>query len=88
VQGLEAKVVFILDVVKGEFGFPSEIEDPAILEVAREDNGVKDQKEEERRLFYVAITRAKEDVYIYTRQEDESEFLAEIAGYTKPVSLS
>lgn len=87
-KGLEAKVVFILDVVKGEFGFPSEIEDPAILEVAREDNGVKDQKEEERRLFYVAITRAKEDLYIYTRQEDESEFLAEIAGYTKPVSLS
>ena len=87
-KGLEAKVVFILDVVKGEFGFPSEIEDPAILEVAREDNGVKDQKEEERRLFYVGITRAKEDLYIYTRQEDESEFLAEIAAYTKPVPLS
>jgi len=65
-KGLEAKVVFVLNVVKGEFGFPSEIEDPAILEVARGDNGIKDQKEEERRLFYVAITRAKEDLYIYT----------------------
>jgi DNA helicase-4 len=41
-KGLEAKVVFILNVVKGEFGFPSEIEDPAIFEVAREDNGIKD----------------------------------------------
>jgi DNA helicase-4 len=87
-KGLEAKVVFILDVVKGEFGFPSEIEDPAILEIAREDNGVKDQKEEERRLFYVGITRAKEDLYIYTQQDSKSEFLAEIAGYTKPVPLN
>ena len=34
-KGLEARVVFVLNVVKGEFGFPSEIEDPAILEVAR-----------------------------------------------------
>ena len=71
-KGLEAKVVFILNVVKGAFGFPSEIEDPSILEVAREDNGVPDQKEEERRLFYVAITRAKEDLYIYTRQQEKS----------------
>jgi len=86
-KGLEAKVVFILNVVKGEFGFPSEIEDPAIFEVAREDNGIKDQKEEERRLFYVAVTRAKEDLFIYTRENDNSEFLAEIGSYTKPIAL-
>ncbi len=82
---MEAKVVFVLDVVKGKFGFPSEIEDPAILEVVRGDNGIEDQKEEERRLFYVAITRAKEDLYIYTRQQENSEFLSEIAAYTTPV---
>ncbi|HLE75872.1 MAG TPA: UvrD-helicase domain-containing protein [Candidatus Bathyarchaeia archaeon] len=81
-KGLEAKVVFVLNVVKGEFGFPSEIEDPAILEVARGDNGIHDQKEEERRLFYVAVTRAKEDLYIYTKQKENSEFLTEIASYT------
>ena len=84
-KGLEAKVVFVLNVVKGEFGFPSEIEDPAILEVARGDNGIKDQKEEERRLFYVAITRAKEDLYIYTKHQENSEFLREIAAYTTPL---
>jgi DNA helicase-4 len=86
-KGLEAKVVFVLNVTKGKFGFPSEIEDPAILEVARGDNGIKDQKEEERRLFYVAITRAKEDLHIYTRQQENSEFLAEIAAYTTPVAF-
>jgi DNA helicase-4 len=85
---LEAKVVFILNVVNGEFGFPSEIEDPSILEVAREDNGVSDQKEEERRLFYVAITRAKEELYIYTRQQEKSEFLNELTGYTNEIRLN
>jgi DNA helicase-4 len=87
-KGLEAKVVFILNVVKGEFGLPSEIEDPAIFEVAREDNGIQNQKQEERRLFYVAITRAKEDLYIYTRLHEQSEFLNEISKYTDFVRLN
>jgi DNA helicase-4 len=87
-KGLEAKVVFVLDVVKGEFGFPSEIEDPSILEVAREDNGIQSQIEEERRLFYVAVTRAKEDLYIYTRLNTKSQFLAEIATHSQSVILN
>ncbi len=78
-KGLEAKVVFILNVVKGEFGFPSEIEDPAILDVARGDNGVDNQIEEERRLFYVALTRARDYLYIYTRETSKSDFLNEIS---------
>jgi len=86
-KGLEAKVVFVLDVVKGEFGYPSEIEDPSILEVAREDNGIQSQIEEERRLFYVAVTRAKEDLYIYTRMTNRSEFLSEISNCTQLIRL-
>ena len=87
-KGLEAKVVFVLNVVKGEFGFPSEIEDPEIFEVAREDNGIKDQKEEERRLFYVAITRAKEDLYIYTKHGSKSEFLKEIDDHVTEIEAN
>lgn len=87
-KGLEAKVVFVLNVVSGEFGFPSEIEDPSILEVARGDNGIQDQTEEERRLFYVAITRAKEDLYIYTRLNSKSRFLEEIATHSQPVTMN
>lgn len=83
-KGLEAKVVFILNVVKGEFGFPSEIEDPTILEVARGDNGVENQIEEERRLFYVALTRAKDHLYIYTREISKSDFLTEISKTSLP----
>jgi DNA helicase IV len=87
-KGLEAKVVFVLNVVSGEFGFPSEIEDPSVLEVARGDNGIEEQVEEERRLFYVAITRAKEDLYIYTRLSTKSRFLDEIVKHSQPVTMN
>jgi DNA helicase-4 len=86
-KGLEAKVVLILDVVSGDFGFPSEIEDPLILVPARDNNSLTDQKEEERRLFYVAITRAKEDLYIYTREKARSEFLDEIKNHAQSLRL-
>jgi DNA helicase IV len=87
-KGLEAKVVFVLNVVSGEFGFPSEIEDPSILEVARGDNGIENQVEEERRLFYVAMTRAKEDLYLYTRLSNRSRFLNEIVNHSQPVTMN
>lgn len=87
-KGLEAKVVFILNVIKDTYGFPCEIEDPSIYEPARENYPPQDQKEEERRLFYVAMTRAKEDLYIYTWQPAKSDFLEEIESYTQELRLS
>lgn len=81
-KGLEAKAVFILNVIKDTYGFPCEIEDSSILEPARENYPSQDQKEEERRLFYVAMTRAMKDLYIYTWEPAKSEFLEEIADYT------
>jgi DNA helicase-4 len=80
-KGLEAKVVFILDVIKGTYGFPCEIEDSSIYGPAREDYPKQDHKEEERRLFYVAMTRAKEDLTIYTWKPSKSEFLEEIKSH-------
>ena len=79
--------VFYQLMIDISFGFPSEIEDPSVLEVAREDNGIQSQIEEERRLFYVAITRAKEDLYIYTRLHEQSDFLSEISKYSEPIRL-
>lgn len=81
-KGLEAKVVFILNVIRDLYGFPCEIEDPSIYEPARENYPRQDQKEEERRLFYVAMTRAKEDLIIYTWDQSKSEFLEEIKEHT------
>ncbi len=76
-KGLQAKVVFIVDVVEGLYGFPSELENPDIFEPAIRGRR-KDKEEEERRLFYVAITRAKEEAIIYTQEGRESKFLDEI----------
>jgi len=87
-KGLEAKVVFILNVIKDTYGFPCEIEDSSILEPARENYPLQETKEEERRLFYVAMTRAMEDLLIYTWEPAMSEFLEEITDYTIKERLS
>jgi len=80
-KGLQAKAVFLLDVVCGAYGFPCEIEDPSIFAPARENYPPFDNKQEERRLFYVAVTRAKEDLFIYTWEPAKSEFLEEISEH-------
>jgi DNA helicase-4 len=79
-KGLQARVVFILDVVKGLYGFPCEIENPDIYEPAI--NGPRrPREEEERRIFYVAATRAKEDLIMYTQKNAMSDFLGEIKDH-------
>jgi len=51
------------------------MEDSSIYAPAREDYPKQEQKEEERRLFYVAITRAKEYLTIYTWEPSKTAFL-------------
>jgi DNA helicase-4 len=80
-KGLQARVVFILNVDKGLYGFPCELENPAIFEPAITGRK-KDREEEERRLFYVAVTRAKEEVIIYNQKCAASKFLGEIQNHT------
>jgi len=76
-KGLEAKAVFIIGLTEGSGGFPDVWLDDAIFRV------VKDVKydmllEEERRLFYVAITRAKDELFLITELGNESQFVEEI----------
>lgn len=87
-KGLQAKVVFILNVIKDPYGFPCEIEDSSILEPARENYPRQDQNQEERRLFYVALTRAMEELTIYTWEPARSQFLREIAPFTSEETLN
>ena len=87
-KGLEAKVVFLLNVIKDKYGFPCEIEDSSIYDVARENYPEQKHIDEERRLFYVALTRAKEDLIIYTWEPLKSCFLYEIEGFTEEQRLN
>ncbi len=77
-KGLQAKVIFILNVVEDLYGFPCELDDPTIFMPAKGSNEKREKHEEERRLFYVALTRAQEDVYVYTLKCSESKFVKEI----------
>ncbi|MDO9035511.1 MAG: UvrD-helicase domain-containing protein [Methanoregula sp.] len=76
-KGLQSRVVIILDVVKGLYGLPCEKEDPDIYEPAIKGPARK-HEEEERRIFYVAATRAKEDLIMYTQKSAISDFIHEI----------
>lgn len=76
-KGLQAKVVFLLNVVEGLYGFPCEIENPDIFEPAILSRK-RDRYEEERRLFYVAVTRSMSDLIIYTQKDSVSKFIHEI----------
>ncbi len=87
-KGLESKVVFLLNVTKGTHGFPCDIEDSKIFELARLDYPSQNHREEERRLFYVAMTRAIDDLYIYTWEPAKSDFLVEIEEHTKEIRLN
>jgi len=62
-KGLEADYVIIIGLTIGEYGFPCQIMDDPILNLAlaKQDRFAN---AEERRLFYVSITRARKHVYL------------------------
>lgn len=84
-KGLQAKYVFLINVNSNKNGFPNKIEDHKILKYV---NNYKDYYpfEEERRLFYVALTRCKNRVYLFVPKYKESIFIKEIKRY-KNVSV-
>ncbi|HEU5147943.1 MAG TPA: 3'-5' exonuclease, partial [Chryseosolibacter sp.] len=76
-KGLEAKVVFILGLTGGEGGFPDIwLEDRIFQTIKKANHDLL--LEEERRLFYVAMTRAQEKLYLMTEKGNESSFLNEV----------
>ena len=81
-KGLQADYVFIINNKKSRMGFPSKIQDAPILDLLL-DNCDQYPHAEERRLFYVALTRAKKKVFIVTVSEKESEFAMELKNRYK-----
>ncbi|ANF33319.1 hypothetical protein A0130_06205 [Leifsonia xyli] len=76
-KGTEADYVIVPDVVSGRWGFPSTIQDDPVLRIAMPDPEDFPYAEE-RRLFYVALTRARRQALILTTTGRESHFVLEL----------
>ncbi len=76
-KGLQADYIFIINNKKSRMGFPSKIQDSPILNLLL-DSCEQFPYAEERRLYYVSLTRAKKKVYIVTLNGKESEFAMEL----------
>ena len=76
-KGLEAEFIILLNCNSGRLGFPSQISDDLVLNLLLNES---DQYEngEERRLFYVAMTRAKEHLYLIADNKHKSKFILEL----------
>lgn len=76
-KGLGFDNVIVVNGKDDILGFPSKIEDDPVMKLV-----LKDAKEidyaEERRLFYVALTRTKNKVYLITPQHKPSMFITEL----------
>ena len=85
-KGLEANVVVIANASDHLFGFPSKMENSDVLEPVRMSPG--NDQAEERRLFYVAVTRARKRLHLISRQGHPSPYIAEIEGTSLPTQAA
>lgn len=77
-KGLEADYAVVLNLTAGKHGFPCEMEDDPLLDlVLAGESGFPNA--EERRLFYVAVTRARKGAYLVTDATRRSSFIDEVA---------
>lgn len=77
-KGKEAEYIVIVGMTRG--GFPSTIQDDPLLALAMP-RGDEFPHAEERRLFYVALTRSRRAVLLMTVTRRESPFLLELINH-------
>ena len=76
-KGLEEECVVIINLKDDILGIPSKLKDDKILKYVNNNKDIYPY-EEERRLFYVALTRTKSDVYLLVDKKNPSIFVKEI----------
>lgn len=85
-KGLGYDNVIVVNGKNETYGFPSKIEDdPVLAFVIKGDRSI--DYAEERRLFYVAMTRTKNRVFFVAPEKNPSEFLLELKHKHKNVVL-
>lgn len=81
-KGLEADYVVLLNNREAKLGFPAHVKDPPfkaeLVKIAEELGLDQASVNEERRLFYVALTRAKKQVILLTVDGKESSFIKKL----------
>ena len=81
-KGLEVDYVILLNNREAKLGFPAHVKDPPLktelIKIAEELGLDQASVNEERRLFYVALTRAKKQVILLTVDGKESSFIKEL----------
>lgn len=80
-KGTEADYVLLLGCINGKYGFPTEIKDYEVLDIVKQNHDENSKLEEERRLFYVAVTRCKKELFLFTSKKSKSQFVSEIEPY-------
>ena len=85
-KGKEADYVIIIGLTSRGYSFPSQIEDDPILELVLTKKELTPNAEE-RRLFYVAVTRGKKQVYLIANIGSPSTFAREIATGDYEISV-
>ncbi len=76
-KGREADYAVVVDLADDLYGFPSKIDDDPLIDIVLNDSNPIPYAEE-RRLFYVAITRARRGVYLIADSVHPSSFVDEL----------
>ena len=87
-KGLECEEVIVLNLSDNILGFPSKLADDKILRLVSLNKNIFPY-DEERRLFYVALTRTKNKVYLLVPKNNSSLFIKElIKDYSDKINVS
>ena len=77
-KGLEYDNCILINAIDDKYGFPSKIEDEEIIKLLKPKIEENIFYPEERRVFYVAMTRTKNKLYILVPKSKTSSFIREI----------
>ena len=85
-KGKQADFVIVIDVNDGKYGFPSKLDSDPILEALLPKLDTYAYTEE-RRLFYVALSRAKRRVFVQAELGKESIFVKELMTFKEDIHI-
>ena len=85
-KGLEADYVVVLGLCAGKYGFPAEIADDPLLDLVLPAAETHPHAEE-RRLFHVAMTRARRAVFLLADRGAPSSFVQELIDGSYDISV-